>query len=707
MRFLKRNYITLIIGTVSLAGLYLVSLYSYVLYHVLVELFTVVIAFGIFLIAWNSKKFLDNHYLLFVGIAYFFIGAIDLFHTLSYEGMGIFSGFAESNLATQLWISGRYMESISLLVAFLFITRKLNHKVQLMVYSVATVLIMLSVYYWQVFPDCFVEGSGLTPFKVGSEYVISALLGLGIVFLFLYRKEFNKTVMRLIAASMVITIFSELSFTLYTDVYGLFNQLGHFLKVISFFLIYKAIIETGFSQPINLLFFKLKQREEELQESEEKFRSLYFSMNEAVCLQEMINDEQGKPIDYRILDVNRAFESIMGLKREKVIQKRASKIFNSEIAPYIGAYSRVLDTGKPEKFEAYFPQIDKYFLISVFTPSKGKFATIFSDITTRKKFEMEIEALSRFTLENPNPVMRMDEKNSIIYANGPAKKILDQLNEERKEGLLQYLQDSAQDPKGGKPSTAQAKIGKSVYEFTVVPVESSGYANIYGTDITSRKKAESLEKKMAEQKTMAKERNKLARDLHDTVSQTLFAAKMIAETVSKVWKKDTRQGFKKLEEIKRLHDIAFKEMRILLYELKPSALKDEDLESLLNRLVRSLEARSKSPIGLTVKGKHRFPAKVQLGFYRIAQEAVNNIIKHSDASNISILVHAFPDRLHMEITDDGRGFDSAKISPTNLGLKIMEERAQNIGALLEIDSREGGGTRVSVVYEKRGKSQTG
>jgi len=96
---------------IAVAALYATSLKSYVLFHSMAELFSIVIAAGIFVIAWNTRKFMPNAYLLFIGIAYLYIAFIDLVHTLVYKGMGVFPG-ADANLPTQLWIAGRHMEAV-------------------------------------------------------------------------------------------------------------------------------------------------------------------------------------------------------------------------------------------------------------------------------------------------------------------------------------------------------------------------------------------------------------------------------------------------------------------------------------------------------------------------------------------------------------------------------------------------------------------
>ena len=257
------NWTLSTVWIVILAGLYLASRYNYLLFHSLVERFSVFVACGIFVVAWNSRRFLDSNYLLFLGIAYLFIGVLDLVHTLAYKGMVIFSGY-DANLPTQLWISARYLESISLLVAPLVIHRKLNTRIVFAGYGVLVSLMLASIFYWNIFPDCFIEGSGLTTFKKVSEYLICVMLLGAIFLLFQKEKEFDKNIFRLLIGSMVLTICSELAFTFYLSVHGPANFIGHFLKLISFYLIYKSIIESGFVKPYSLLFRNLKQRKEEL-----------------------------------------------------------------------------------------------------------------------------------------------------------------------------------------------------------------------------------------------------------------------------------------------------------------------------------------------------------------------------------------------------------------------------------------------------------
>ncbi len=253
-----------ILGVSVLLGLILALNYSFLLFHSLAEGFSIVIACGIFMLAWNTRRFLENNYLLFAGIAYLFIGGLDLVHTLSYKGMGVLHGY-NANTSAQLWIAARYLESLSLGLAPLWVDRKLSAKPVFGVFAAIFTILLAAIFYGGIFPDCFIEGTGLTPFKIISEYIISLILMAGLAFLFIKRRFFERAVLRLLILSIILTIASEIAFTFYVSVYGLSNQIGHYLKITSFFLIYKAIIHTGLVRPYDLLFRDLKQSRERLQ----------------------------------------------------------------------------------------------------------------------------------------------------------------------------------------------------------------------------------------------------------------------------------------------------------------------------------------------------------------------------------------------------------------------------------------------------------
>lgn len=277
----QSNMLTFCMGLAVLAGLYLAKLYNYLLFHTLVEIFSVVVACGIFVIAWNARRIMSNNYFLVFGIASFFVGAVDFVHALAYKGMGVFPGY-DSNLPTQLWIVARYLQGSSLLVAPFFLGRKLKPGLTLAAYMAATTL-LLAMVFSGAFPDCFIEGKGLTPFKKGSEYLVALFFVASLVLMRKKGEAFDRDVARLISVGIGIFIASELAFTLYSDVYGITNMLGHFLKFAGFYLIYKALIETGLARPFDLLFRELKLNQEEVEILNTNLAARAVELEEANC----------------------------------------------------------------------------------------------------------------------------------------------------------------------------------------------------------------------------------------------------------------------------------------------------------------------------------------------------------------------------------------------------------------------------------------
>ena len=267
-----KQRLMMFVGLLVGLGLYFASRYNFLLFHTLAELFSITVAYGLFMIAWNSREFNENHYVAFLGIAYFFIASGDLAHTLAYAGMNIFPGY-DANLPTQLWIGTRYFESLSLVMALRFLNRPLPARRMFGVYSLILTLLLVTT-FTGIFPDCFRAGSGLTAFKLASEYVISAILLVALVMLLRKRAAFDPYILKLMTASIALTICSELAFTFYICVYGLSNLVGHYFKLLSFYLIYKAVIETGLREPYSLLFRDVQESHVHLQESEQKYRTL-------------------------------------------------------------------------------------------------------------------------------------------------------------------------------------------------------------------------------------------------------------------------------------------------------------------------------------------------------------------------------------------------------------------------------------------------
>ncbi len=221
----------------------------------------------------------------------------------------------------------------------------------------------------------------------------------------------------------------------------------------------------------------------------------------------------------------------------------------------------------------------------------------------------------------------------------------------------------------------------------------------------------------AEQNAVAAERNRLARELHDAVTQTLFSASLIAEILPRLWERHPEEAARRLAELRELTRGALAEMRTLLLELRPTALAEAELGELLRQLAESVTGRARVPVKVQVnherkrkgdEGELGLPLEVKIALYRIAQEALNNVAKHAEATQATVSLRCVMAEgaasgcqyLELCVRDDGRGFDVAQIPPDHLGVGIMRERAEAIGATLQIASHVGQGTEIIVNWER-------
>jgi signal transduction histidine kinase len=212
----------------------------------------------------------------------------------------------------------------------------------------------------------------------------------------------------------------------------------------------------------------------------------------------------------------------------------------------------------------------------------------------------------------------------------------------------------------------------------------------------------------AQRSAVAEERNRLARELHDAVTQTLFSASLIAEAVPATWGIDQEEGKQLLRELQQLTRGALAEMRTLLLELRPAALMEAELSELVRQLAVAAAGREGLPIDVHIDGRCTVPPEVHVALYRIAQEALNNTVKHSRAQRVEVrLVCSEPSdvrnrarRVRLEVRDDGRGFRSSDVAADHLGLSIMRERAEAVGATLQVRTAPGEGTDVVVTWSE-------
>jgi len=202
------------------------------------------------------------------------------------------------------------------------------------------------------------------------------------------------------------------------------------------------------------------------------------------------------------------------------------------------------------------------------------------------------------------------------------------------------------------------------------------------------------------------ERQRLAQSLHDAVNQSLFSAGLIADVLPRLWERDQNLARKSLIDLRRLTRAAQAEMRALLAELRPSALTDTDLGDLMHQLGNALSGRINIPVAVSVAREVILPAEVQVAFYRVCQEALNNVARHAKASRAEIEVKHEGNSIELRVRDDGKGFDTDQVLSGHFGLSMMHERAEAVGARLSVTSQPGGGTEIFMHWTKDPEQET-
>ena len=341
---------------------------------------------------------MNSSFFLIVGISFLFISILDLLHMLSYSGMGIIIEF-DANLPTQLWIAARYWQSISYLLALFAINKKIKGT-YLMVGGVIIITLLLFSIFYGFFPTSFIEGTGLTLFKIASEYIINLILLVSAIILYKLRSEFNKKVFILILFSISATIISELAFTFYVDVFDFSNFVGHIFKIVAFFFIYKGIIEMGLEDPFGLLLRKLKLSDESMRRKANDLEQAYSEFNQ------MFNASLPLRIiskDCEIIRVNKTYTNLIKLSEEEILGK---KCYDLELR-YLGhqcdtemCSMKQIEQGKESyEYELTTKLDDTTKIVSLvrsvpYRNAKGEFVGIiqnFTDITERNILEIAMK----------------------------------------------------------------------------------------------------------------------------------------------------------------------------------------------------------------------------------------------------------------------------------------------------------------------------
>ena len=257
---LERWFAPVLTLAVIPAALFFADRWNAAISHNLAETFAIVVACGVFMLTWNARKIIDNGYFVFLGVAYLFFGVINVFHMVSFDASFTRAGHPNS---IELRFVARVVQSIALVSAPFFISRK--PPPWLFFSGFAALSTMLVALAWTgAFPDLYVPGKGMTGAQRSGDHLLAGIQLLSIGTLWRVRGYFDREVFRRLVLSVFFSVAAVLSSDLYTDAYGYNSVIGHYLTVVSFYILYKAIVSTGLLRPYDLLFRKMKQGEEEL-----------------------------------------------------------------------------------------------------------------------------------------------------------------------------------------------------------------------------------------------------------------------------------------------------------------------------------------------------------------------------------------------------------------------------------------------------------
>ncbi len=331
---------------------------------------------------------------------------------------------------------------------------------------------------------------------------------------------------------------------------------------------------------------------------------------------------------------------------------------------------------------------------------------------------------------NKSSVLVWNEEAGVLIpraARGFSPETLEEMRFSDEDGLIGIvaseaepiiIEDTALDPRVNREITSAEGIRSFMHVPITVDGEVFGVFNVnYTTPRTfteddrrlilalAQRAALAIENarlyEQAQQAATVEERQRLARELHDAVTQTLFSASLIAEVLPRLWEMNPEEGRRRLKELRELTRGALAEMRTLLLELRPTALIEAPIDDLMYQLAEAMTGRARVPVSVSAQEECPLPLNVKVALYRIAQEALNNIAKHANATHAELVLNCDDEYVALQIHDDGIGFSPGQTLPDSLGLAIMQERAEDIGARLTIRSAPNAGTDVIVRWPAR------
>ncbi len=624
---------TVALGTGACFGLYLLSGHNYLLFHTLVELWAVAVAWGVFLLIWNARRLNPPPALVMLGLGYLLVGGMDLLHTLSYEGMGVFAETGP-DLATQMWMAARFIETAVLLLFPLSLSSARLARDSMIGLTISACILTAMILVWDHFPVCFDPDTGLTGFKTAGEYIIMTfLIGAGVLTIH-QRRQIGTRVAPLMAAAIFVTVASEFMFTRYTSPFGVSNMLGHLLKVVSFLLIYRALIVEGLEYPFEILNRALVKREQILG---------------------AVSEVAGRLLEQSVWDgVETALQKI----GESAEVQRAY-IFENHTGPD----GRLLTSQRYEwSHDGVTPQKTNPLLVDIPYEEAG--------------FKDWIDVLSNGPVI-ASPVSRLPEKQS-AFLDGQQIQSL---------AVVPVFADGAWwGFMGFDDCTAPRQWHVSELDAL------QAAARIFGAFVTRMHYLEALTT------VSAREKHRLSRELHDGLCQDLKGLELQATLLEDGLPLQYEPARQMAASLGQAANLAVKKAYAIVQGMFSVDLDVTDFRSALEQLAEKMQPSAGIRITTSLDRSLIPPSRLHAyHLYRIAQEALVNAVRHSGAEKIELTWERENRYMLLMVTDNGRGLDSGtRGSETGLGLQVMASRAQAINARFMIRKGQEAGTQVLV-----------
>jgi PAS domain S-box-containing protein len=725
---------------VGLAGICALSAYSFLLFHSVVELFSIAVAFGTFFVAWNTRRLIENGYLLTLGIAFLFVGFVDLLQGLAYRGTEAFPGHQADELSACLWLVARSLQVAAVLGGLFFIRRRAPSEL-LFPGFLALTITLLGLVFSGNFPACSGPGGTLTPFGIFSEYAFCVALVVGTACIYRNRHEFDPAIAHYLLLFLIFLTVAELFFALSEDAYGGSSLLGHLAKLTAYVCLYKTLIQTGLSRPYAALFRKL-------QTAETKYRSIFEHAPMGIFRSTL----QG-----RYLEANPAYATLMGFSSPEQMLRDVHDIGQQAYgAPE--QRQAIVDSlsgdSRYSKFECIMRRRDgscfnaRLYIKRIENGDDDLLEAIVLDVSEEKRVMMELEyERTKFTdmvHNSPDHIIRYDADLNRLYINPAVEKAFairakDFLYRSHREIPMpnganvsifaQALQNVFQSGmEGSLEQELHTVHGKVHLDMRLSPeLGPSGEVKsvlMSGRDVTSFRALEQQlrqAKETAESASMAKSEflANMSHEIRTPISGILGMTEMLGKS-----ELDDKQqqcldmisdsATSLLTIINDILDLSKIEAR--KFELKPV---DFDLVEVMSKTLAPFQVTAEGKgLSLWMEVPDGLPEAVHGDPDRLAQiikNLVSNAIKFTEQGNIKIRAHLAADlgdgvEILFSVSDTGTGIPKDKVDGlfkkfsqldgsyskqhggTGLGLAISKNLAELMGGRIWVVSEPGTGS---------------